>query len=172
MRVRVLRVRVMPVVVVVLIGRVRVVCVHGWDSARGADSSTQGRRAICAGRADLTVYVIPTDHAPSGSPRLHAPVVYRCRPCDRFRRFRPLLKARQKLGKYRIERRISDGSAAAVYEAVDTIHGTHVALKIPHESAMTDSFSPTSSARRDSPIGSSTRTSCRSATRRSSTAVS
>jgi serine/threonine protein kinase len=51
-----------------------------------------------------------------------------------------LLRARQKLGKYRIERRISDGSAAAVYEAVDTIHGTRVALKIPHESSMTDYF--------------------------------
>jgi serine/threonine-protein kinase len=51
-----------------------------------------------------------------------------------------LLKARQKLGKYRIERRISEGPMAAVYEAVDTIHGLHVALKIPHESAMTDYF--------------------------------
>jgi len=29
---------------------------------------------------------------------------------------------------------------AAVYAAVDTIHGTKVALKVPHESAMTDFF--------------------------------
>jgi serine/threonine-protein kinase len=51
-----------------------------------------------------------------------------------------LLKARQKLGKYRIERRIADGPIAAVYEAVDTIHGQRVALKIPHESSMDDFF--------------------------------
>jgi len=51
-----------------------------------------------------------------------------------------VLKARQKLGKYRIERRISEGPTAAVYEAVDTIHGMRVALKIPHDSAMTEFF--------------------------------
>ena len=51
-----------------------------------------------------------------------------------------LLKARQKIGKYRIERRISDGPMAAVYEAVDTIHGLRVALKVPHQSAMSDYF--------------------------------
>jgi eukaryotic-like serine/threonine-protein kinase len=51
-----------------------------------------------------------------------------------------LLKARQKLGKYRIARRIADGPIAAVYEAVDTIHGQRVALKIPHESSMDDFF--------------------------------
>jgi serine/threonine-protein kinase len=51
-----------------------------------------------------------------------------------------LLKARQKLGKYRIERRISDGPIAAVYQALDTIHGTRVALKIPHESKMTEYY--------------------------------
>jgi serine/threonine-protein kinase len=50
------------------------------------------------------------------------------------------LKARQKLGKYRIKRRISEGPIAAVYEAVDTIHGLNVALKIPHESSMTEHF--------------------------------
>jgi serine/threonine-protein kinase len=51
-----------------------------------------------------------------------------------------LLKARQKLGKYRIERRISDGPIATVYQALDTIHGTRVALKIPHESKMTEYY--------------------------------
>jgi serine/threonine-protein kinase len=51
-----------------------------------------------------------------------------------------LLKARQKLGKYRIERRLADGPIAAVYEAVDTIHGVNVALKIPHLSSMDDFF--------------------------------
>lgn len=50
------------------------------------------------------------------------------------------LKARQKLGKYRIERKISEGPIAAVYEALDTIHGLHVALKIPHESSMSEHF--------------------------------
>ena len=51
-----------------------------------------------------------------------------------------MLKARQKLGKYRIERRLSDGPIAAVYQALDTISGVRVALKIPHESKMTDFF--------------------------------
>jgi serine/threonine-protein kinase len=51
-----------------------------------------------------------------------------------------LLKARQKLGKYRIERRLAEGPIASVYEAVDTIHGVNVALKIPHESSMDDFF--------------------------------
>jgi serine/threonine-protein kinase len=54
--------------------------------------------------------------------------------------FVDLLKARQKLGKYRIERRLSDGHLAAVYAALDTIHGVRVALKVPHQSAMNDYF--------------------------------
>ena len=36
--------------------------------------------------------------------------------------------------------RINDGPIAAIYEAVDTIHGVRVALKIPHESAMDEHF--------------------------------
>ncbi|HEX5047304.1 MAG TPA: serine/threonine-protein kinase [Gammaproteobacteria bacterium] len=51
-----------------------------------------------------------------------------------------MLKARQKVGKYRIERRLAEGPIASVYEAVDTIHGVNVALKIPHESSMDDFF--------------------------------
>jgi serine/threonine-protein kinase len=53
---------------------------------------------------------------------------------------RVVLRARQKLGKYRIERRISEGPIATVYEAVDTIHGRAVALKVPHESSMSEHF--------------------------------
>lgn len=51
-----------------------------------------------------------------------------------------LLRARQKLGKYRIERRLSDGPRAAVYQAYDTIHGIKVALKIPDPEIMDDEF--------------------------------
>jgi serine/threonine-protein kinase len=51
-----------------------------------------------------------------------------------------VLRARQKLGKYRIERRISNGPIAAVYQALDTIQGIRVALKIPHPSAMNDYY--------------------------------
>ena len=47
-----------------------------------------------------------------------------------------VLKVRQKLGKYRIERRLADGGFAAVYEATDTIEGIRVALKIPHPSSV------------------------------------
>ncbi|NGP52612.1 serine/threonine-protein kinase [Thioalkalivibrio sp. XN8] len=51
-----------------------------------------------------------------------------------------MLRARQKLGKYRIEKRLADGPLAAVYQAYDTIHGLRVALKIPHRRMMDDYF--------------------------------
>ncbi|MGE0374865.1 MAG: serine/threonine-protein kinase [Planctomycetaceae bacterium] len=48
-----------------------------------------------------------------------------------------MLTARQRLGKYRIEKRISDGGFATVYQAMDTIEGIRVALKIPHAKNVT-----------------------------------
>ena len=42
-----------------------------------------------------------------------------------------MLRARQKLGKYRILGRIASGPLADVYRAFDSIHKTRVALKIP-----------------------------------------
>lgn len=42
-----------------------------------------------------------------------------------------MLRARQKLGKYRITGRIASGPLADVYRAFDTIHKANVALKIP-----------------------------------------
>ncbi len=42
-----------------------------------------------------------------------------------------MLRARQKLGKYRILGRIASGPLADVYRATDTIHNTRVALKVP-----------------------------------------
>ncbi len=42
------------------------------------------------------------------------------------------LRIRQKIGKYRIERRLGQGGFASVYQAMDTIQGIHVAIKIPH----------------------------------------
>jgi serine/threonine-protein kinase len=51
-----------------------------------------------------------------------------------------LLRPRRKLGKYRIQRCISNGNIAAVYQAYDTIQGLRVALKIPHPSAMDEYF--------------------------------
>ena len=42
------------------------------------------------------------------------------------------LKIRQKLGKYRIERRLGSGGFAAVYQAMDTVQGIRVAIKVPH----------------------------------------
>ena len=47
------------------------------------------------------------------------------------------LRARQKIGKYRIEQRLAEGGFAAVYKALDTIEGIRVALKIPQASVMT-----------------------------------
>ena len=43
-----------------------------------------------------------------------------------------MIKVRQKLGKYRIERKLGEGGFATVYQATDTIEGVSVALKIPH----------------------------------------
>lgn len=51
-----------------------------------------------------------------------------------------MLRARQRLGKYRLEKRLADGPLAAVYRAYDTIHGTRMALKIPHRRVMDEYF--------------------------------
>lgn len=48
------------------------------------------------------------------------------------------LRARQRLGKYRIERRLGEGGFANVYKAMDTIEGIRVALKIPHAAHVTE----------------------------------
>lgn len=45
-----------------------------------------------------------------------------------------MLRVGQKLGKYQIQRRLSEGGFAVVYQALDTIEGVRVALKIPHQS--------------------------------------
>lgn len=47
-----------------------------------------------------------------------------------------MLRARQKLGKYKIIGRISDGPLAEVYRAYDSIHKQRVALKIPRGSEL------------------------------------
>ncbi len=41
-------------------------------------------------------------------------------------------RARQNVGKYRIEKRLSEGGFANVYRAYDTIEGVRVALKVAH----------------------------------------
>lgn len=43
-----------------------------------------------------------------------------------------IFKTNQRLDKYRIERKIAEGGFATVYQALDTIEGVRVALKIPH----------------------------------------
>lgn len=42
-----------------------------------------------------------------------------------------MIKSRQKLGKYQIEKKLGEGGFARVYRALDTIEGVRVALKIP-----------------------------------------
>ncbi len=49
-------------------------------------------------------------------------------------------RARQKLGKYKIEKRLSEGPRASVYRAYDSIHGVKVALKIAEPGLMDDEF--------------------------------
>ena len=48
-----------------------------------------------------------------------------------------MLRARQRLGKYRIDRRLADGGFASVYQALDTVEGVRVALKVPHPELVT-----------------------------------
>jgi eukaryotic-like serine/threonine-protein kinase len=48
-----------------------------------------------------------------------------------------LVRPRQKLGKYRIVRRLAQGGFAEVYKALDTIEGVPVALKIPYPEMLT-----------------------------------
>ena len=48
-----------------------------------------------------------------------------------------MFRAGHKLGKYKIERRLAEGSFANVYRALDTIEGNRVALKIPHDRLIT-----------------------------------
>lgn len=43
------------------------------------------------------------------------------------------LRARQRLGKYKLVRRIADGGFATVYEALDTVLGVKVAVKIANQ---------------------------------------
>ncbi len=47
------------------------------------------------------------------------------------------LRVRQRLGKYRIDRRLAEGGFATVYKAYDTIAGIPVALKLPHAGLVT-----------------------------------
>lgn len=49
-------------------------------------------------------------------------------------------KARQMLGKYKIEKRLSHGPRADVYSAYDTVHGIRVALKVANPHIIEDNF--------------------------------
>jgi eukaryotic-like serine/threonine-protein kinase len=51
---------------------------------------------------------------------------------------RKIIRARQRLGKYRIVAKLGDGGFATVFKATDTIEGMTVALKIPHDHLVTD----------------------------------
>ncbi|MFN6400202.1 MAG: serine/threonine-protein kinase [Planctomycetota bacterium] len=51
-----------------------------------------------------------------------------------------ILRARSRIGKYRIEKKLAQGGFATVYQAWDTIEGVHVALKMPHQYVVTASM--------------------------------
>ncbi len=51
-----------------------------------------------------------------------------------------MLRARQKLGKFRLEKRLANGPLAVVFQAYDTIHGERVALKIPQDDARSEFY--------------------------------
>jgi eukaryotic-like serine/threonine-protein kinase len=48
-----------------------------------------------------------------------------------------MLKPGQKIGKYKLKSRLANGPYAAVFRALDTLEGVHVALKIPHKGFIT-----------------------------------
>jgi serine/threonine-protein kinase len=48
------------------------------------------------------------------------------------------LRYRQRLGKYRIEKKLGNGGFATVYSATDTIEGVRVAIKVPHAHYVSD----------------------------------
>jgi serine/threonine-protein kinase len=48
-----------------------------------------------------------------------------------------VLRPGQKIGKYKIRSRLSNGPYATVFRALDTLEGVHVALKIPHKGLVT-----------------------------------
>ncbi len=48
-----------------------------------------------------------------------------------------MLKPGQKIGKYKLKSRLSNGPYADVFRALDTLEGVHVALKIPHQGLVT-----------------------------------
>jgi serine/threonine-protein kinase len=48
------------------------------------------------------------------------------------------LRTRQRVGKYRIEGKLGSGGFARVYQAMDTIEGVRVALKVPHAQLVTE----------------------------------
>ncbi len=50
---------------------------------------------------------------------------------------RAVLKPGQKIGKYKLKARLSNGPYATVFRAHDTLEGVHVALKIPHKGLVT-----------------------------------
>ena len=50
------------------------------------------------------------------------------------------IRSRQKLGKYRIEKRLAQGGFADVFKAYDTIEGIRVALKVPQPGLITDAL--------------------------------
>lgn len=50
------------------------------------------------------------------------------------------LRLKSRLGKYRIEARLMEGSYSNVYRAFDTIEGHRVALKVPHPHLADDAF--------------------------------
>lgn len=50
------------------------------------------------------------------------------------------LRVRSRFGKYRIERRLAEGGFAQVYQALDTVEGVRVALKMPHQKIVTPSM--------------------------------
>ena len=50
------------------------------------------------------------------------------------------IRSRQKLGKYRVEKRLDQGGFADVYRAYDTIEGIRVALKIPQPELLSEAL--------------------------------
>jgi len=51
-----------------------------------------------------------------------------------------VLRVRQNLGKYYIEKKLAEGGSAVVYQALDRIEGIRIALKVPHSEQVNAEF--------------------------------
>ena len=82
------------------------------------------------------------------------------------------LRVGNRLGKYRLERKLGEGGSAVVWQARDTVEGRRVAIKVVLDSVIQEWGRAAVEGGRASPPSSTIRASPASATRTGSTTIS